>query len=132
METPFVVGRRFTDSEQQRLFQAIQLYVSMFSTGSPEPDCPALQLVEDALKMPFTGTCVGNTVDTLCLLTHSLHVNSVYTLCLLAHCWHTVLFTGMCVDTVVAFEIIAGVHVGQSSPETTLDSMHVAACHGVV
>lgn len=50
-----VPGCRFTDSEQQRLFQAIQLYVTMFSSGTPEPDCPALQLVEDALKMPFTG-----------------------------------------------------------------------------
>jgi hypothetical protein len=48
-------GCRFTDTEQQRLFQAIQLYVTMFSSGTPEPDCPALQLVEDALKMPFTG-----------------------------------------------------------------------------
>lgn len=46
---------RFTDSEQQRLFQAIQLYVTMFSSANPEPDSPALGLVEDALKMPFTG-----------------------------------------------------------------------------
>lgn len=47
-------GYRFTDSEQQRLFQAIQLYVTMFSSP-PEPDSPALALVQDALAMPFTG-----------------------------------------------------------------------------
>jgi hypothetical protein len=27
----------------------------MFSSANPEPDSPALGLVEDALKMPFTG-----------------------------------------------------------------------------
>ncbi|KAF6260045.1 hypothetical protein COO60DRAFT_929727 [Scenedesmus sp. NREL 46B-D3] len=44
---------RFTDREQSHLFQAIQLYVTMY-TNNPEPDSPALNLVEDALKMPFT------------------------------------------------------------------------------
>lgn len=52
---PLLLDCRFTDSEQQRLLQAIQLYVAMFSSSNPEPDSPALGLVEDALKMPFTG-----------------------------------------------------------------------------
>lgn len=68
---------RFTDSEQQRLFQAIQLYVTAFSSSNPEPDSPALGLVEDALKMPFTGTCrgvltVSELVVVLCMCAASL------------------------------------------------------------
>lgn len=43
-------AHRFTDREQSHLFQAIQLYVTMY-TANPEPDSPALALVEDALKM---------------------------------------------------------------------------------
>lgn len=53
---------RFTDSEQQRLFQTIGCYVTMYSSSStPEQagDSPALGLVEDALKMPFTGAAVS-------------------------------------------------------------------------
>ncbi|WIA34477.1 hypothetical protein OEZ86_012808 [Tetradesmus obliquus] len=49
---------RFTDRDQSHLFQAIQLYVTMYSS-SPEPDSPALNLVEDALKMPFTVFTTG-------------------------------------------------------------------------
>lgn len=55
LNLPLCCVCRFTDSEQQRLFQSIQLYVTMFSSSNPEPDSPALGLVEDALKMPFTG-----------------------------------------------------------------------------
>uniref|UniRef100_A0A383WFS1 Translation initiation factor 5A C-terminal domain-containing protein n=1 Tax=Tetradesmus obliquus TaxID=3088 RepID=A0A383WFS1_TETOB len=49
---------RFTDRDQSHLFQAIQLYVTMYSS-SPEPDSPALNLVEDALKLPFTVFTTG-------------------------------------------------------------------------
>lgn len=69
---------RFTDSEQQRLFQAIGCYVTMYSSSSsissaPEQagDSPALGLVEDALKMPFTGTAVSCRHRMLVSLVHA-------------------------------------------------------------
>jgi hypothetical protein len=55
---------RFTDREQSHLFQAVQLYVTAYTPSStstsgrtapgPEETNPAAELLEDALKMPFT------------------------------------------------------------------------------
>lgn len=53
---------RFTDREQSHLFQAVQLYVTAYTPNSSssaaaaasEEDNPAAELLEDALKMPFT------------------------------------------------------------------------------
>eukprot|EP00195_Chlamydomonas_chlamydogama_P003750 CAMPEP_0202919280 /NCGR_PEP_ID=MMETSP1392-20130828/75455_1 /ASSEMBLY_ACC=CAM_ASM_000868 /TAXON_ID=225041 /ORGANISM="Chlamydomonas chlamydogama, Strain SAG 11-48b" /LENGTH=134 /DNA_ID=CAMNT_0049612591 /DNA_START=20 /DNA_END=422 /DNA_ORIENTATION=+ len=45
---------RFTDREQSHLFNAIQLHVTHYSSGTEGDDNPALGLLEDALKMPFT------------------------------------------------------------------------------
>eukprot|EP00775_Hariotina_reticulata_P002093 gene2093-2411_t len=44
---------RFSDKEQTYLFQAVQLYAHSY-IAVPVPDSPAVELVEDALKMPFT------------------------------------------------------------------------------
>ncbi|KAF8063773.1 hypothetical protein HT031_003630 [Scenedesmus sp. PABB004] len=46
-------GTRFTAKEQGHLFAAVGAYAKA-AAAAPEPDAPALGLVEDALKMPFT------------------------------------------------------------------------------
>lgn len=45
---------RFTERAQSHLFSAVQTHVANHSAAPLEDDNPALPLVEDALKMPFT------------------------------------------------------------------------------
>lgn len=48
-------AHRFTAGEQAQLFQAVQTHVGAAAAGGDAGPGPALALLEDALKMPFTG-----------------------------------------------------------------------------